>query len=722
MIPHHASRSHRGPTEPLSRFHRAAAALALVVLAPAALTGCAGELRPRVAFDPDQVPEAYAASTAALMWPGASRAFQITPSGDLYNGDWMVSIEPAADAEPAGAPRAIAYEGRWMPVAHWVRHAGDVRWEFEAVALPSPPPCDTGLIVSLFARATNTGSKAHTARLELTIARPASAPLFVAPDAPQEPLPARRWSGGGREPVYGWVGGSAADSTAAIAWRLEAGASRSARFVLPAYPTGAQALGRWARRSHQNRAEEARDYWSRELAAGTGFTLHDREVEDALRAALVVLLSCRERRGELWVPVGNPFQYRDVWLRDGARAVAALAVSGHGAVARDLARGLAELQWPHGPFLSQRGQLDGSGQALWAFEQSMLRSSGSDSIARYAQAALQVWRWNEWQRGLGRASGWPFGSMMPFGDPRDGELVCAQLVGNDAWMLAGYRSAVRLLRAAGRTREAAVVESSRVAYLGDFVRLLDASGRRDIPPSWQGDGYDWGNLAAPWPCMVLPASDPRCAALARRVWAEAGGVGLGTYGSSDSLHYYVAADLGTWALLAGRSAEADSVLEALLRWRSASGGAGEIFTRGGGAYGPNLPPHATAAAALVSLVRNSLVFDDGDSLQLTLGARERWWSHGQVLRAPTRWGSVDLAFDASPSKAHWEWTPVPVVTVLRLPPGSRAATRPTPPLKLSESGETLFAPPGTGHAEIALERVSAMAPGRAASASSAGPR
>jgi hypothetical protein len=204
--------------------------------------------------------------------------------------------------------------------------------------------------------------------------------------------------------------------------------------------------------------------------------------------------------------------------------------------------------------------------------------------------------------------------------------------------------------------------------------------------------------------MVLPASDPRCAALARRVWAEAGGTGLGTYGSRDSLHYYVAADLGTWALLAGRSAEADSVLAALLHWRSASGGAGEIFTRGDGAYGANLPPHATAAAALVSLVRNALVFDDGDSLQLTLGARERWWAHGQVLRAPTRWGSVDLSFDASPTTAHWEWTPVPVWTALHLPAGSRAASPPAAPLVLAPSGEIVLAPPGTARAEIALLR------------------
>ena len=75
-----------------------------------------------------------------------------------------------------------------------------------------------------------------------------------------------------------------------------------------------------------------------------------------------------------------------------------------------------------------------------------------------------------------------------------------------------------------------------------------------------------------------------------------GGAGLGYYRNPDSLHSYVAADRGTWALLAGRPEVADSVLTALLFWRSASGGAAEIFTRSARDFGPNYPPHPTAAA------------------------------------------------------------------------------------------------------------------------------
>ena len=48
--------------------------------------------------------------------------------------------------------------------------------------------------------------------------------------------------------------------------------------------------------------------------------------------------------------------------------------------------------------------------------------------------------------------------MLPETDPKDAELVCAQLVGNDAWALAGYRATAGLLRAAHRNTEAKAVE------------------------------------------------------------------------------------------------------------------------------------------------------------------------------------------------------------------------------------------------------------------------
>ena len=360
-------------------------------------SGCGGgdESRlGRAAFDPDSVPDAYLHSTAALMWPGATRAFQVTASGDLYNGEWTVRIRPTVEGEAAGPPRTMAFEGRWLPHLRWARAGRDVRWDFSAVALPEPVPRDTGLLVSLVARATNAGRVARDAAIAMALEPPEPHPIFVAFDAPETPSPPFRWGAGtSSDTVYGWSREIGEGARLQASWRLAPGESRTLRLILPTYPTTARTLARAAGRPHGRWIGETRRYWESELERATRFELADPEVEDALKAARIVMLSCRERRGSRWVPIGGPFQYRDVWLRDGARMAHALAIAGHTAVARQLVAGLADFQWPQGAFLSQRGQPDGTGQALWAFQQVLLRPAPADSLSRYLDAAVRAWRW-----------------------------------------------------------------------------------------------------------------------------------------------------------------------------------------------------------------------------------------------------------------------------------------------------------------------------------------
>ena len=678
---------------------------AIAVLFVGALAGCAPrqDLAPDSRarwFDPDSMPEAYARSTAALMWPGTTRAWQITPAGDLYDGECTVRVRAESGGQLAPAPRVIAYEERWLPVAHWARKSGEVAWRFEAVAFPEPAPRDSQLIASWAVSATNQGGASQPARLTLTLEPPDPDPIFVAFDAPETPTPPFAWGANGRDTIHAWAEGAKSDPALVTEWTLAPGETRTLRVLLPTYPTPASTLRRLAGPSHSRRVSDARAYWRQTLDRGARFELGDPEVEAALAAARVLLLSCRERRGADWLPIGGPFHYRDVWLRDGARLIAALAVTGHTGEARELAAGFMRFQWPQGAFLSQRGQPDGTGQALWSFEQAMLRPAPSESLARYVEAARKAWRWYEWQRDFGRRSGWRFGLMLPYAEPRDAELVRAQLVGTDAWALAGYRATARLLRAAGLAAEADSVERARARYAADFETALERTRSRDVPPSWQEVGRDWGNLAAGWPCGALPVDHPRLVALARRAWGQAGGAGLVTYGHRDSLHGYVGADLGTWALLAGRRAAADSVLESLLHWRNGSGAAAELFSRAGD-FGRNLPPHPTSAAALVALTRNALLFDDGDTLALTLGARERWWRGARIARAPTRWGLLDLEFRRAGDVASWRWTPVAVWTALTLPPGTVLASAPPAPL-LRRAATVVLAPPGTREARVAL--------------------
>jgi hypothetical protein len=101
------------------------------------------------------------------------------------------------------------------------------------------------------------------------------------------------------------------------------------------------------------------------------------------------------------------------------------------------------------------------------------------------------------------------------------------------------------------------------------------------------------------------------------------------------------------------------------------------------------------------LTRNALIFDDGDTLRLTLGARDRWWTGSRITHAPTRWGSIDLLFVRDAGSSRWHWSPVPVWTALTLPPGVELAAAPPAPL-VARSPTVVLAPPHSTDARVAV--------------------
>jgi hypothetical protein len=232
--------------------------VAWVAAAFALACGCGGAEAPAPrAFDPDSIPEAYARSVAALMVPNATRAFEVTPGGDLFNGEWLVRLRPSSAGAVAPPPSVVAWEERWMPVTRWRRQAGDVRWTFEAVALPGPPPRDSGLIVSLEITAENLGGTPRDARLEAGFAPPGPAAEFRVFDAPSPGADAGWAAGDGL--ARGWSDGLAAgvaDGT------LAPGERSVARLVLPAYPERGPVLAAWARSGHAARVRELRATWT----------------------------------------------------------------------------------------------------------------------------------------------------------------------------------------------------------------------------------------------------------------------------------------------------------------------------------------------------------------------------------------------------------------------------------------------------------------------------
>ncbi len=418
--------------------------------------------------------------------------------------------------------------------------------------------------------------------------------------------------------------------------------------------------------------------WRAEMAQGATMEHPDPRLQAALVNAHRLLVGNRERRSGATHFLGSPFQYRDLYLRDGARVVHALALLGRADLAGQALTSLYEFQWPGGAFLSQRGQLDGTGQALWALGSYAALGGDPALVDRLVGPALRGARWIALQRASATLRGGPAAGLLPYADPRDNELARGHLFGNDAWAIAGLEALAPLVRARGRAATADTLAAEIRAYRVRLLDAWDAAARRQgraLPPVLEGGGRDWGNLSAAYPCGVLAADDARVVALDRFLRAYHTRDGLLTYGPSDSVHHYLGFDRTQAALRRGDRAAFRADLEAILDHAQPDGSGFEFASRDG-RYGENLPPHGTFAAMFVDLVRSSIVYERGDSLVLFAGAPANLAadaSAGLVVRAlPTRFGALDLAARIAPDGvgAVIEAT-LPVPATVAWPPPAR---------------------------------------------------
>ncbi len=668
------------------------------------------------------LPEHYDRSIAALGWPGAKRAFQIGDGSVVFGGDaaleWSV---PGAAFETT----PVYFERDGVPVAHWTMTGPENRIDFEAAAAPLDMLGDTSLVLSVRATVTRTaagtGAFAFEARVRGRPEGPYADPwdakipritdegwqkhgayradrlVAVVDDAAG--VPAGEPSRGDPQPVEG---DSAGALRAVCRATLARGEPRHWDFAMPAYPVDADAADLRKAVDHEAILVRARRAWRGWIADAVDFETPDTLVNAAWRAALVTLIQCQEKNGDDWVSIGNPFQYRDVWIRDGARTVRALAVAGLTERAKANAWALRRFQLPPGAFLSQRGQLDGTGQALWAFEQVASIPPDPGTAKRYLPMASEALDWIRRERHATRLVELRYDGLLPYGDPHDAELVRAQLAGNDAWGIAGCRAVVTLARRAGDDDLARRAWAQYEDYRDAFYAALKKAYRDDVPPSWQGVGRDWGNLASGYPTFVVPWNDIRMLFLARRAWAPARGLMLVNYGPADSIHTYLGADLAQWALLAGRASVARGYLNDLLEHSSSTLGQAEIFERRTGGFGINLPPHATAAATLIDLLRNMVVNDARDTLDIALGGDLAWWNGTRFAKAPTRFGTVNVVLERpEPDELSCEWGPASAPVRIRIPDGAIAVASLTPGARL-EGGRWLYAPPGVTRAAVRI--------------------
>jgi hypothetical protein len=446
-----------------------------------------------------------------------------------------------------------------------------------------------------------------------------------------------------------------------------------------------------------------RSLWAAQESGMMRIEVPEAKVDATYRAAVAELLESRIQTPTGWEQCPNRLQYRAFWIRDAAVETQALDLAGLHALAAQNLSFIDAFQQSDGLFISQAGQYDEWGQALWALAQH------AELSGEPAYAAAQLGR-------IGAAIDWlstasaadPLG-LLPASNPDDNELAYGHITGDDLWAAAGLRSAIVAATLAGQAGDATAAPAGQSAaapagqsaaapagqsaadagadahapatmpaeanadaaawtavdrrFEAALDRAIAAAVAREghIPPVLDAKGgQDWGNYWAAFPVRVLGARSPAVTATLR--WARAHTAeGLPTYLDGRELHDYLGFRIFQTELAAGDAADAVAGLYAELAHTTATDGGWEtgIGPYRGRASATNLAPHGTFAAEYVALLRNMLVADTpAGGVQLLAGASPAWLGPGQriaVSAAPTDHGVISFTERATRRGENLTW-------------------------------------------------------------------
>jgi hypothetical protein len=327
-------------------------------------------------------------------------------------------------------------------------------------------------------------------------------------------------------------------------------------------------------------------------------------------------------------------------------------------------------QTPDGYFLSQEGEWDSNGEALWIMER-FARLTGRPLKAAWLEPARRAARWILSKR-LPENSSSPHAGLFPPGFSAEHLGLNDYYYWDDFWGAAGLAAAGRMLEsrefAEGADRFLAAVERS-------LAQAAARLGRAAMPasPYRRLDAGAIGSLAAGYPLAQFPPDDPRLLDTARFL-AEACFVHGGFF--QDMVHSginpYLTLHVAQVLLRAG-DVRFFEMMSAVADLASSTGQWPEAVhprTRGG-CMGDG--QHVWASAEWVLMVRNCFLREEGPRLVLGSGLAPAWLARGPLALgpAPTLFGTVsaDVRADGEEALVSWtaDWRGEPPALEVRVP-------------------------------------------------------
>ena len=383
----------------------------------------------------------------------------------------------------------------------------------------------------------------------------------------------------------------------------------------------------------------------------------------------------------------GPYTYKRFWFRDAAFIIHGLLCAGLLSRAGRTLDRFPGRQTARGYFISQNGEWDSNGEALWIMQR-FCEMTGQPPAKTWWRSIRRGGRWILGKR-LSRTPDSPHAGLLPAGFSAEHLGPNDYFYWDDFWGIAGLQAASRLCRhfdETATTEFARKAEEFSLAVDRSLDRAYNRLQRRAMPasPYRRLDSGAIGSLVRSYPLRQCPPADPGLSGTVEYLLDECF-VNGGFF--QDMIHSGINAYLTlhvAQVLLRAGDARYLQLMDRVAELASPTGQWPEaIHPRTlGGCMGDG--QHVWAAAEWILMIRNCFVREEGEGLVLCSGVPLRWLQSGRPVTfgpAPTSFGTVFIILrpagdnDRRRVDINWQgsWHAAPPAIKVCLP-GHRAVT------------------------------------------------
>ncbi len=410
--------------------------------------------------------------------------------------------------------------------------------------------------------------------------------------------------------------------------------------------------------SHEQYPQAAKMVWDKSLEGKCLLQIPDRRFQFLYEAAIRTLILHSPK--EVYP---GPFLYRRFWFRDAAFILNALLCIGFKERVAGVLECFRKKQDRKGYFLSQEGEWDSNGEALWTMQR-YCALTGNPPPEQWRESIDKGGRWIHEKR-LPANSRLHHAGLLPAGFSAEHFGPNDFYYWDDFWGVAGLKSAASLCRSYQDNEEAGHFdeEAQRLSHCIDqsLEHTKQHLKRPAVPasPYRRLDTAVIGSLVASYPLRLWKENDTRILDtvdfLMKNCLIDNGF--FHDMGHSG-INPYLTLQLAQALLRVGDTRYFD-LMTAIAKLASPTGQWPEAVhpRTGGGCMGDG--QHAWAAAEWVMMIRNCFVREEENRLILCSGIPKAWIEKQETMSfgpAPTEFGDIqiNIIFDAGKPKVEWQ--------------------------------------------------------------------